>query len=95
MQKAALRGLYFLSRKYHLPTGRPVGWIYPIFQAIKMQTNSSTEMPIRKASARAMLLVLALPSVPSFIMKKSAAAKLAMIAKKANATKYVIQGIIG
>ena len=63
-----------------------------------MQTNNSTEKPILKASARAMLLVFALPlalSLPSFIMKKSAAAKLAMMAKNAKATKYVMQRIIG
>ena len=95
MQKAALCGLFYLRMNDHLPTGKPVGWMYPAFQAIKMQTNSSTEKPIRKASARAMLLVFAFPSVPSFIMKKSAAAKLAMMAKNASATKYVMQRIIG
>ena len=60
-----------------------------------MQTNSSTESPIRKASALAILLVLAFPFVPSFIMKKSAVAKLARIAKKAMATRYVMTKIIG
>ena len=60
-----------------------------------MQTNSSTESPIRKASALAILLVLAFPFVPSFIMKKSAVAKLARIAKKAMATRYVMTMIIG
>lgn len=94
-QKAALRGLFCLAHKDHLPTGNPVGWMYPNFQATKMQINSSTEKPIRKASARAMLLVLALPSLPSFNMKKSAAARLARMAKNASATKYVISGIIG
>ena len=69
--------------------------MYPIFQAIKMQTNSRTEKPILKASARAMLLVLALPSAPSFIMKNSAAARLAMMAKNASATRYVMCEIIG
>ena len=80
--------------KTYLPIGKPVGWITPIFHAIKMQTNSSTEKPIRKASARAMLLVLALPLVPSFIMKNKAAARLAMMAKNASATRYVMLGII-
>ena len=45
-----------------------------------------------------MLLVLALPfalSLPSFIMKNSAVAKLARMAKKAIATKYVMPVIIG
>ena len=60
-----------------------------------MQTNSSTDNPIRNASALAMLLVLALPLVPSLIMKNKAVAKLAMMAKKAAATKYVMPGIIG
>ena len=69
--------------------------MYPIFHAIKMQTNSSTDNPMRKASALAMPLVLALPLVPSFIMKKSAAPKLAMMAKKAMATRYVMHWIIG
>ena len=41
-----------------------------------------------------MLLVFALPWVPSFIMKKSAVARLARMAKKAMATKYVMQRII-
>lgn len=35
--------------------------------------NSKIENPTRKASARAMLLVLRFPSAPSFIMKKSGA----------------------
>ena len=68
--------------------------MYPSFQAVKMHTNKSTDIPMRNASARAILLVLALPSVPSFIMKKSAAAKLAIMAKKATATKYVMHWII-
>ena len=59
-----------------------------------MQTNSSTDSPIRNASARAMLLVLDLPLVPSFNMKNRAAPKLPMMAKKAIATKYVMLGII-
>lgn len=42
-----------------------------------------------------MLLVFAFPSVPSFIMKKSATAKLAMMAKKVIATRYVMHRIIG
>ena len=60
-----------------------------------MQTNRSTEKPIRKASAFAMPLVLAFPLVPSLSMKKSAVPKLAMMAKNASATKYVMQRIIG
>ena len=59
-----------------------------------MQMNSNTENPIRNASARAMPLVLALPLVPSFIMKKSAVPKLPMMAKKAMATRYVMGRII-
>ena len=69
--------------------------MYPIFHAIKMQTKSSTDNPIRKARALAMPLVLALPLVPSFIMKNSAVARLARMAKKAIAIKYVMTGIIG
>jgi hypothetical protein len=45
-----------------------------------------------------MLLVLAFPSalsLPSFIMKNSAVARLARMAKKAMATKYVMSRIIG
>ena len=60
-----------------------------------MHTNSSTDNPMRNAKALAMLLVLAFPLVPSLIMKKSAVAKLARMAKNATATKYVICGIIG
>lgn len=68
--------------------------MYPSFQAIKMQTNSNIENPTRNASARAMLLVLALPPVPSFIMKKSAEARLPRMAKNASATRYFMHGII-
>ncbi|QJC57432.1 hypothetical protein HC248_02760 [Polaromonas vacuolata] len=53
-----------------------------------MQTNSRTDSPIRTVSARAILLVLAFPLVPSFIMKKSAETKLPKMAKNANATRY-------
>ena len=60
-----------------------------------MQTNSTTDKPILKASALAMLLVFAFPFVPSFIIKKSAVARLARMAKKAMATRYVMTGIIG
>lgn len=80
-------GLCRLKLTNYRPTGKPVGWMYPSFQAIKMQINSKTEKPILKASARAMLLVFALPLVPSFIMKKSAAARLARMAKNASATR--------
>ena len=59
-----------------------------------MQTKSNTEKPTRNASARAMLLVFALPWVPSFIMKKSAEARLARIARNASATRYVMDWII-
>ena len=83
-----------LKLKNYFPTGKPVGWMYPIFQAIKMHTNSSTENPIRKAKALAMLLVLALPWVPSRIIKNKAVAKLARMAKNAAVTKYVMFGII-
>ena len=79
----------------YFPTGKPVGWMTPIFHAIKMQTNYSTEKPIRKASAFAMPLVLAFPLVPSLSIKNNAAPKLAMMAKNAMATKYVMQRIIG
>ena len=60
--------------------------MYPNFHEIKMQINSKIENPTRNASARAMLLVLRLPSVPSFSMKKCADRKLARTAKNAKAT---------
>jgi len=41
-----------------------------------------------------MPLVLALPFAPSFSMKNSAVTKLARMAKKAMATKYVMLKII-
>ncbi len=68
--------------------------MYPSFQATKMQTNSNTENPMRNASARAMLLVFALPLVPSFIMKNSAEARLPRMARKASATRYFMGRII-
>ena len=71
-----------------------MGCMYPNFQAVKMQTNKNTDSPMRNARARAMLLVFAFPSVPSFIMKKSATARLAMMAKKAIATRYIMRRII-
>ena len=58
-----------------------------------MQINIRIENPTRNASARAMLLVLRLPSVPSFSMKKRADPKLARTAKNASATMYVIAGL--
>ena len=42
-----------------------------------------------------MLFVLALPWVPSFIMKNRAEPRLARMARKASATRYVMLGIIG
>ena len=42
--------------------------------------NSRIEKPTRNASARAMLLVLGLPSRPSRIMKNSAEPRLPMMA---------------
>lgn len=89
-----MRPLLFFTIAGYLVTGKPVGWITPIFQAIKMHTNSSTENPIRKARAFAMPLVLAFPLVPSFNIKNSAAPRLAMMAKKAMATRYDMQSII-
>ena len=44
--------------------------------------------------ARAIELVLALPSRPSFIMKYSAEPKLARIAKNATMTRYFMEWII-
>ena len=49
----------------------------------------------RLSSARAIELVLALPSRPSFIMKYSAEPKLARIAKNATMTRYFMSRIIG
>ena len=71
----------------YLPAGIPVDCMKPNFQAIKMHTNSKIENPTRKASARAMLLVFRLPPEPSLSIKKSAEAKLAMMAINANATR--------
>ena len=42
-----------------------------------------------------MLLVFPFPFVPSFIMKNKAVARLARMAKKPIATRYVMLGIIG
>jgi len=74
--------------------GIPVGWMYPSFQATRMQTNSRMENPTRNASARTMLPVLGRPSSPSRIMKNSAEPRLAMIARKATMTKYFMPAII-
>ncbi len=64
--------------------------MYPSFQANKMQPNNRMENPTRKANALAMWLVLAFPLRPSFIMKNSAEPRLARMATKAIANKYVI-----
>jgi hypothetical protein len=50
--------------------------------------------PDPEARARAMRLVLALPLVPSFIMKYRAAARLPRMAMKANAIRYDMNEII-
>ena len=52
-----------------------------------MQMNSRIENPTRIAYARTILLDLALPSCPSFIMKKSAEPRLTMMETKAKATR--------
>ena len=61
-----------------------------------MQTNSTTEKPTRKASARAMRLPpwLVVLLLPLRIMKKRAEAKLAKIAINARATRYFMLEII-
>ena len=56
--------------------------------------NSRIEKPTRKASARAMLLVLGLPSRPSRIMKNSAEPRLPMMATNARSTRYFMGAII-
>jgi hypothetical protein len=87
-QKKPHSAAFFLDLSlFYLPAGIPVGCMYPSFQAIRMHRNSNTESPTRNAKARAMLLVLRLPSVPFLIMKKSAKARLATMAVNANATK--------
>lgn len=52
------------------------------------------EKPTRKASARAMLLVLGLPFLPSVIMKYSAEPRLARMATKPRATRIFMAAII-
>ena len=62
-----------------------------------MQRNSSTDKPMRSASARAMRLDLSGVSVlelPPRSMKNSAAARLAMMNKNTSATRYDMRGII-
>lgn len=60
-----------------------------------MHKNNNTENPTRMASARAMRVDLSgVFSPPPRSMKKSAAARLAMMARKASATRYDMSGII-
>jgi hypothetical protein len=78
-------------------SGSPVGWIYPSFHASSRQRNKATDRPTRTASARA-IRRLRSASDCAFLslrnMKNSAAPKLAMMAKKANATRYPMKGIM-
>jgi hypothetical protein len=60
----------------------PVGRIIPKDQSIKINMNKATEIPIRKASARAMLLVLLCAS-SLLSMNSPAAAKLNKIPRNA------------
>jgi len=65
----------------------PVGCIRPNFHEIKMQANKNIDTPTRIASARAILLDFPVALGFPRSMKKSAAAKLARIAKKARLTR--------
>jgi hypothetical protein len=78
------------------PGGIPVGWTQPIFQEISMQINNRMENPTRIAKARAIRRDFCASSCGLLprIMKKSAAAKLLRMAKKASATRYDMSGII-
>jgi hypothetical protein len=60
----------------------PVGLIIPNDQSIKIKMNKATEIPIRNASARAMLLVLVCAS-SLLSMNNPAAAKLNKIPRNA------------
>ena len=79
---------------YGVAAGNPVGWMYPSFQATRMQTKSSMEKPTRQASACAMraFLVWSLRSLRT--MKNSATPKLANIATKASSTNIFMALII-
>lgn len=81
----------------YCPALMPVGCTHPIFHDSKMHANNNTEKPTLKANARAMRLdfsgALAL-ALPPRNMKNRAAAKLAMMARNASATRYDIDRII-
>ena len=76
----------YLFDGIYLPAGIPVGWMYPNFQASKMQMNSKIENPTRKASALAMPSFLAFAALlgfsfsPPLSINSIAAAKLHTIA---------------
>jgi surfeit locus 1 family protein len=72
----------------------PVGWIYPSFQPIKINTKIRIEKPTLKDKAFTILLDLASPLRPSRIMKTNAEPKLTKIAKNAIATMNFISAII-
>jgi hypothetical protein len=74
-----------------------VGVIQPSFQETKMQTNSKTEKATRIPSAVAIRFDRSTcvgVFRPGFSMKKSAAARLAKMRKKANMTRYSMHWIM-
>ena len=79
-------------------SGKPVGWIYPSFQASSRHRNRAIDRPTRMASARAMRRLRSLSDWASSglrSMKNKAAPRLAMMTRKASATRYPMKGIIG
>ena len=77
------------------PGPMPVGWMYPNFQAAKMQRNKATDSPTRAAKARAMWRDGLFRTCPPRIMKNKADARQARMPKNARATRYDMPGIIG
>lgn len=78
-------------------SGSPVGWIYPSFQASSRHKNKTTDKATRTVSARAMRRLRSVSegaSSPLRSMKNKAVPRLTIMAKKARATKYSMQGIM-
>lgn len=85
-----------LSFLFHLPIGKPVGWMYPSFHASSRHRNKTTDSTIRHVSARAMFLLRAASCSASLLrsIKNPAAARLTRMAKKKRAMAYVMPPIM-
>ncbi len=96
MLKTTVYKRYQLSFLFYLPTGKPVGWMYPSFHASSRHRNKTPDSTIRHVSARAMFLLRSASCSASLLrsIKNPAAARLTRMAKKKRAMAYVMPPIM-